>query len=71
MAKLSDFCTCVHHSCPHHPLNHENGCTPCIAKNLRQGEIPECFFNAVCDPEKRTGDKYADFARAVMAKEEA
>ena len=26
------------------PLNHDRGCTPCIGKCLREGELPSCFF---------------------------
>lgn len=38
------FCTCSDRACPHHPSNHDKGCTPCIGNNLRRGEIPTCFF---------------------------
>ena len=37
------FCTCPDTKCPNHPSNHDKGCTPCIAKNLAQREIPGCF----------------------------
>lgn len=47
--KNVSFCTCTDHACSHHPTNHDNGCTPCIAKNLKQGEIPACFFYKVTD----------------------
>ena len=32
------FCTCTDHKCPNNPVNHDRGCTPCIAKCLHQGE---------------------------------
>lgn len=41
------FCTCLDRKCPLHPANHANGCNPCIAKNLKKGEIPTCFFKKV------------------------
>ncbi|MEA4920323.1 MAG: DUF6485 family protein [Clostridiaceae bacterium] len=44
-----EYCTCRDKSCPMHPSNHDKGCTPCIMKNLRLGEIPSCFFNKVTD----------------------
>ena len=28
-------CTCTDTSCPFNPANHDKGCTPCIAKNLK------------------------------------
>ena len=60
------FCTCDSFDCPFHPSNHENGCTPCIAKNLKMREIPTCFFN-LADPDGgRDGYKFEDFAKAVM-----
>ncbi len=61
------FCTCTDTKCPFHPTNHTHGCTPCIAKNLREGEIPSCFFNAIDHP-KTTGEwHYEDFAALVNA----
>lgn len=50
---LSEFCTCKDTDCPLHPSNHDKGCSLCIAKNLKLGEIPNCFFNLV-DKEKKT-----------------
>ena len=38
------FCNCFVTDCPHHPTSHENGCDPCIQKNIREGEIPSCFW---------------------------
>ena len=62
------FCTCDDHSCPHNPCNHERGCTPCIAKNLREHEIPTCLFNAI-SPNRIETDKdewsWQAFARHV------
>lgn len=43
------FCTCPVEKCPRHPKNHENGCDPCIADNLKKGKMPACFFRVVSD----------------------
>ena len=63
-----DFCTCADHDCPMHPTKHDKECTPCIEKNLRFGEIPSCFFNAVKGEEKLTSYYFEDFAKLVMGK---
>jgi len=63
-----EFCTCGDLDCPNHPNNHDQGCTPCILKNLNEGEIPSCFFN-VADPErKREGYFFENFAKVVLDK---
>lgn len=62
----SGFCTCENLSCPLHPSRRGAGCTPCIAKNLRLGEIPNCFFNPVEGSASRAGDGFEDFARLVL-----
>lgn len=43
----ADFCSCEDYKCPLNPKNHDKGCTPCISKNLKNGEIPTCFFKSV------------------------
>ena len=43
----STFCTCENTDCPLHPTRHEKGCSPCIAKNLKLREIPNCFFQQI------------------------
>lgn len=63
---FSTFCTCGDLKCPFHPVNHDQGCTPCIAKNRKLGEIPSCFFNQLGGQGPRTGYTFADFARAVL-----
>lgn len=63
---LSEFCTCKDTDCPLHPSNHDKGCSLCIAKNLKLGEIPNCFFNLVDKEKKSTDYKFADFARLVL-----
>lgn len=65
MNNPSPFCTCKDLKCPFHPTNHDKGCAPCIAKNLKQGEIPSCFFNSLDNTENVTGYTYNDFADAV------
>lgn len=68
MANLSAFCTCTDVKYPCHPSNHDQGCTLCIAKNQKQGEIPSCFFKKV-DPEYRgPGYLMEDFADLVARK---
>lgn len=60
------FCTCDSYDCPHHPSNHDQGCTPCIAKNLQLREIPSCFFNQVGGEKTSKTYFYEDFAEMVM-----
>ncbi len=43
---LSDFCTCKNLAYPLHPAKHDKGCAPCIQKNLKLHEIPNCFFHS-------------------------
>ena len=63
---LSPFCTCTDLSCPFHPTNHDRGCAPCIAKNLKRKEIPSCFFHLA--EQEHVGDGYGfeDFAQSVL-----
>ena len=65
MHEKPTFCNCGDKNCPHNPINHDKGCTPCIEKNLKAGEIPSCFFNMVG---KKSGDGYSyeDFASHVI-----
>lgn len=63
------FCTCGDTSCPLNPVNHDLGCTPCVTKNLRLGEIPTCFFNAVGHEKPTGGWSAKDFARLIEAAE--
>ena len=62
---MNRFCTCADHSCPLNPANHDKGCDLCIQKCLTLGEIPSCFFNAVCAAEKPEGYTYRGFADFV------
>ena len=49
MADQTHFCTCGDLNCKLHPANHDQGCDPCVQKNLKRGEIPGCFFRLVQD----------------------
>ena len=66
MKNLSPFCTCTNLACPLHPTKHEKGCAPCIAKNHKLREVPNCFFNLVEGSESRDGDSLCDFAAAIL-----
>ena len=66
MENLSPFCTCPKTACPLHPTKHSKGCAPCIQKNLRTREMPNCYFNLVEGMEKRTGTALEDFAKLVL-----
>ena len=64
------FCSCTDTGCPFHPTNHEQGCTPCIAKNLKEKEIPTCFFKDVGGEKPTEGWHYEDFAALVQTENE-
>lgn len=64
---MAIFCTCKNLSCKLHPNNHEQGCTPCIANNLKTKEMPSCFFNLVAGADKRENDSLTCFAELVLA----
>ncbi len=63
-----EYCTCGDKACPLNPANHDKGCDLCIQKNLKLGEIPSCFFNAVGNASDFDSFKYEDFARLVLNK---
>ena len=64
------FCTCVDHACSCHPVNHDRGCTPCIAKNLADGDVPVCLYRKIEPDMDRKQDYsmqgYARFVRDHM-----
>lgn len=66
MVNLSEFCTCNNFECPLHPSKHNRGCAPCISKNLKLKEIPNCFFNLIEDSKNRGGDSLKEFAKLIM-----
>lgn len=66
METLGGFCSCTNLTCPLHPTNHNKGCAPCISKNLKRKELPNCFFNLIPHAEDRAGDTFQDFAALVL-----
>ena len=46
---MNHFCTCPVTQCSCHPLNHNQGCDPCIKDNLEKRKMPACMFRAVSD----------------------
>lgn len=68
----ADYCTCADRACPLHPANHDKGCTPCMMKNLRAGEVPSCLWNLVSTREERQREgcdyRIASFAEMVRRK---
>ena len=67
MNNISPFCSCKKMDCPLHPTKHDKGCAPCISKNLKSREIPNCFFDLLPGSESRSGDFFEDFARQVFS----
>lgn len=68
---MGKICTCKNIKCPLHPDNHDKGCTPCISKKLKLGEIPNCFFNLVVGHAEEIKDSSLEgFAKAVQKKAE-
>ena len=63
-----DFCTCENFNCVHHPKNTDDTCTACVSKNLKNNEIPSCFFNKADGIKKRAKYKFEDFAEAIYNK---
>jgi len=64
------FCTCVDHECPAHPVNHDKGCTPCIAKNLAEECIPVCFYRKMePDMDRKQDYSFKGFSRFVEDRE--
>ena len=62
MNNWKSYCTCTDLDCPCHPSRHDQGCTPCVRKNQRQGEIPSCFFKLVEDRQKPDAYFFENFA---------
>ncbi|MBQ3080474.1 MAG: hypothetical protein IJC48_10845 [Clostridia bacterium] len=66
MKNAREICTCTDTGCPNHPVNHEDGCTKCIIKNMREREIPSCFFHMLDIGDEQHGYSFEEFARMVM-----
>ena len=63
---MENFCTCKSTDCKLHPSNHNDGCTPCIKKNLAVKHVPNCYFNLVTDDKSKIkGYGIEDFADLV------
>lgn len=69
MDNLSGFCTCSNFDCPLHPTKHNKGCAPCVQKNLKLKEVPNCFFSLIEGSESRSGDSFENFATFVFRKQ--
>ncbi|MCM1297186.1 MAG: DUF6485 family protein [Muribaculaceae bacterium] len=61
-----NFCTCRDRKCPLHPANHDKGCSPCMAKNIRKREVPSCLFDAAGNYPSKDGYSFEAFARGVL-----
>ena len=61
-----ELCTCKNTKCKLHPQNHDMGCTPCIEKNLKMDEMPNCFFDKIDPEHKRKGTKTKDYAEFLL-----
>jgi hypothetical protein len=66
-SKKNSFCTCVDDKCPCNPVNCEEGCTPCIAKNLAENEIPVCFYRKM-EPDMSRNQDYSFKGFAAFVK---
>lgn len=63
-----DFCTCENFNCVNHPKNTDGTCTACVSKNLKNNEIPSCFFNKADGIKKRAKYKIEDYAEVIYNK---
>lgn len=70
---MTHFCSCGDHKCPfnpHNPANEGKGCDLCVAKCLKRGEIPSCFFHAAGEGRRPEGGyTYRDFANFILENE--
>ena len=64
-----ELCTCKNLKCKYHPINHDNGCTPCIEINLKTRDIPNCFYEIIDPEHKHKGTKFEDFAKFLLNKD--
>ena len=63
------FCICSDLECSLHPKNHNEGCDPCIKKNLELGEIPACFWKNASNVKGITEYSAKNFAMFVLEKQ--
>jgi len=59
------LCTCPVPDCEHHPSKHGGSCNPCIVKNLKNCEIPACFWDKIGKPDCGSPYTIHKFAEAV------
>ena len=67
MTNPSEFCTCKDHACPLHPVNHNEGCSLCMAKNIKKKEIPSCLFKEANGYPSKNGYSFEAFAELVIS----
>ena len=60
-------CICEHVKCPRH-LNNAGNCTACIEKNIKNHELPNCFFNDANLDKDRIDDAYETFVKLFNEK---
>ena len=64
----AEFCTCKDCNCESHPKKHNNECTACVGKNLKNHEIPACFFNKIGEESSiKSNWSFYRFAEKVIA----
>jgi hypothetical protein len=67
MKSSSPFCTCTDYGCENNPVNHGDGCNPCIESSVDDREIPRCFFiKAGDDVDVREDWSFEAFAAVVL-----
>jgi len=63
----ADFCTCADTACPYHAINQNGECTACIAKNLKNYEIPACFWKKIGKDANYESDyNFHEFSKEVI-----
>lgn len=68
MVDAKTFCTCPDTECPFNPVNHDQGCTPCMEHNIELGEMPSCLINKAGLERRREGYDIEEYSRCVVAK---
>jgi len=66
----AEFCTCDSYDCEFHSSKHNYECTACIEKNLKNHEIPYCFFKKIGEESSvKSNYSFYKFAEKVIANE--
>lgn len=69
---MNNFCTCTDLACPYHPTNVGGDCGPCIQKNLKEHEIPACFWKKIGQAGGADSDyTFHKFAEALAKSDKA